>query len=82
MIALAVGIGTFSLWHGYKKHHHRFQPLILFYSGSAFLVAKQVFVRYEIWLLVPAVTLILLAHVRNYRACRVHDHGHAEDCEH
>ncbi len=82
MIGFAVGIGTFSLWHGFKKHHHRLQPLILFYLGSAFLISKQFFIRYENWLLVPAVILIIVAHVQNYRACRVHDHGHEEDCEH
>jgi len=82
MIGLAVGIGTFSLWHGYAKHHHRFEPLVLFYIGSAFLVTKQFFVQYENWLLAPAVILIIVAHVRNYRACRVHDHAHAEDCDH
>jgi hypothetical protein len=82
MIGFAVGIGTFSLWHGFKKHHHRLQPLILFYLGSAFLITKQFFIRYENWLLVPAVILIIVAHVQNYRACRVHDHGHEEDCEH
>ena len=82
MIGFAVGIGTFSLWHGFKKHHHRLQPLILFYLGSAFLITKQFFIRYENWLLVPAGILIIVAHVQNYRACRVHDHGHEEDCEH
>ncbi|MBM3431729.1 MAG: MerC domain-containing protein [Bacteroidetes bacterium] len=82
MIGLALGIGTYSLWHGYQKHHHRFRHLIFFYIGSGSLITKQFFIRYENWLLVPAVILIILAHVQNYRACRVHDHGHAEDCEH
>lgn len=82
MIGLALAIGTYSLWHGFKKHHHSYQPLIFFYIGSGFLIAKQFFVQYEVWLLIPAVILILIAHLRNYRACRVHDHAHADDCQH
>jgi hypothetical protein len=82
MIGLSLGIGTYSLWHGYKKHHHSVQPLLLFYIGSAFLITKQFFIRYETWLLAPAVILIVVAHVRNYRSCRIHDHAHAEDCDH
>lgn len=82
MIALSLGIGTYSLWHGFKKHHHSYQPLALFYVGSGFLIAKQFFLQYEVWLLIPAVALILFAHIRNFRACRVHDHAHAEDCGH
>jgi len=82
MIALSLAIGTYSLWHGFKKHHHSYQPLILFYIGSFFLIAKQFFLQLEVWLLIPAVVLILLAHIRNFRACRVHDHAHAEDCAH
>ena len=82
MIGLSIAIGTYSLWHGFRRHHHSFQPLLLFYIGSAFLITKQFFLQYEVWLLIPAVVLILIAHVRNYRACRVHDHAHAEDCAH
>mgnify|MGYP000424204414 CR=1 FL=1 len=82
MIGLSIAIGTYSLWHGFRRHHHSFQPLFLFYIGSALLITKQFFLQYEVWLLIPAVVLILIAHVRNYRACRVHDHAHAEDCAH
>ena len=82
MIGLSIAIGMYSLWHGFRRHHHSFQPLFFFYIGSALLIAKQFFLQYEVWLLIPAVVLILIAHVRNYRACRVHDHAHAEDCAH
>ena len=30
MILVALFIGGFTLWHGYKKHHHKLSPLILF----------------------------------------------------
>lgn len=82
MITLSIAIGTYSLWHGYRRHHHSTQPLILFYLGSAFLITKQFFLNVEVWLLIPALILILIAHIRNYRACRIHDHGHAADCDH
>lgn len=82
MIALAFAIGAFSLWHGYKKHHHSLLPLAVFSVGMIFLLAKQVWHQYQIPLLVLAVILIVIAHFRNYRMCRVHNHAHADDCNH
>lgn len=82
MIALALCIGSYSLYHGYKKHHHNWLPLIIFFSGFVLLVAKQFFVQYETWLLIPAVALIITAHFLNFRYCRVHNHAHTDDCNH
>jgi MerC mercury resistance protein len=82
MIALAIAIGGYSLYHGYKKHHHSFQPLGLFLAGMGFLVLKTVLHEYELWLLIPAVLLIIAGHVNNYRFCRVHNHAHSDDCNH
>jgi MerC mercury resistance protein len=82
MILLALVIGSWSLYHGYKKHHHSIVPLAVFFSGFSFLVLKQFFVQYENWLLVPGVILIIAAHLINYRSCRVHNHAHAGDCDH
>lgn len=82
MILLALCIGSYSLYHGYKKHHHKLLPLIVFFSGFIFLTLKQVFSLYEVWLLIPAVLLIVLAHIINYRFCRLHRHAHADDCDH
>jgi len=82
MIVLALCIGSYSLYHGYKKHHHSLLPLIIFSSGFIFLVVKQFFVHYQTWLLIPAVLLIISAHLLNFRSCRMHNHAHAEDCNH
>ena len=82
MIVLAFCIGAYSLYHGYKKHHHSFLPLAIFLSGFIFLVAKQFFVQYETWLLIPAVVLIVTAHLLNFKFCRVHNHAHRDDCDH
>ncbi len=82
MIGLALVIGTYSLSHGFRKHHHSFLPLFLFFTGFIFLVLKQFFIQYETWLLIPAVILIISAHLLNYRSCRVHAHAHADDCNH
>jgi MerC mercury resistance protein len=82
MILLALFIGSYSLYHGYKKHHHNGVPLALFFSGFIFLVLKQFFIRFETWLLIPAVVLIISAHLLNYRFCRVHHHAHVDDCDH
>jgi len=82
MILLAFVIGSYSLYHGYKKHHHRLLPLFIFFAGFVFLVLKQFFIQYETWLLIPAVLLIITAHLINYKACRIHNHAHKEDCDH
>ena len=82
MILMALFIGSYSLWHGYLRHHHRSLPLILFISGMIFLILKQFVVTYAIWLLVPAVILIVTAHFYNWRFCRIARHCHATDCTH
>jgi hypothetical protein len=82
MILLAMGIGLHSLTHGFKKHHHRLLPIIVFIIGISLLLVKQIFHQYQIWFLVPAVILIVSAHFINYRQCRIADHCHTEDCKH
>lgn len=82
MIVLAFFIGAWSFYHGFKKHHHSPLPFLIFLAGFSFLVLKQVFHQHQLWLLIPAVLLIVTAHIYNFRSCRVHDHGHAEDCNH
>lgn len=82
MIVLAFIIGSIALYHGYKKHHHRFLPLFIFIIGFAFLVVKQFFETLHIWLLIPAVVLIVVAHYFNFKFCRVHNHAHSYDCNH
>ena len=82
MVALAFAIGIYSLYHGWKKHHHSFIPITVFVVGFIFLVLKLFFVEYEYWLLIPGVLGIISAHMINYRSCRVHNHAHKEDCDH
>lgn len=82
MIIIAFGIGSYALYHGYRKHHHSLLPWVLFLSGFAFLVLKEFVIHYHTWLLIPAVVLIIAAHLLNYRSCRVHAHAHADDCDH
>ena len=82
MIALAFLIGSLALFHGYRRHHHRPLPLLIFSAGFIFLVLKEIFRSNEIALLVPAVLFILSAHFFNYRFCRRANHCHSTDCDH
>jgi hypothetical protein len=82
MVLLAFTIGIYSLYHGWKKHHHSTTPMVIFSIGFAFLLMKLFFIQYETWLLIPGVIGIIAGHVMNYKSCRVHDHAHAEDCDH
>jgi MerC mercury resistance protein len=82
MIMAAAVIGTISLSHGVRKHHHKKLPVIIFLCGISLLFAKEIFIRFEIWLLVPAAAMIISAHIINYRYCRMANHCHAGDCSH
>jgi hypothetical protein len=82
MIFLALGIGTYSLWHGYRKHHHRGLPILLFIIGIVLLFLKQLWHNYQIWFLAPAILAIVSAHFSNYRFCRLANHCHTSDCNH
>ena len=77
-----LSIGIFALYHGYKEHHHRLLPILLFSGGISFLLLKEWFHQYHVWLLIPAVLLIVFAHYLNYRLCRKAAHCHADDCNH
>jgi hypothetical protein len=82
MITLAFAIGSLALYHGYKRHHHRVLPLLMFSLGFIFLVVKEILITYELWLLVPAVAFILSGHFLNFRYCRKANHCHSNDCNH
>ncbi len=82
MIAIAFAIGFYSLFHGYKKHHHQKIPLLIFSIGICFLFAKQIWHDRQLWLLPPAVILIVTAHYFNYKLCKKAAHCHTDDCVH
>ena len=82
MITLAAIIGSYALYHGWRKHHHKLLPLIIFFTGFAFLILKEVFISKEILLLIPAATFIVGAHLLNYYYCRKANHCHSNDCKH
>jgi len=71
MILLAFAIGSFSLVHGYRKHHRNYIPVLLFTIGILVLFAKQLWHEYQFWLLPFAVIFIVSAHIRNFRLSRV-----------
>ena len=70
MIALAFGVGSFSLRHGFTRHHRSPVPFLLFTGGMLFLIAKQYWHNYELILLPFAVILIISAHIFNFRFTR------------
>ncbi|MBA2501136.1 MAG: MerC domain-containing protein [Chitinophagaceae bacterium] len=82
MIGLAYIIGGYSLYHGVLKHHHKWLPLLIFSVGAVLLILKQVFHNYEYYYLLPAVLMIVSAHLLNYKFCREAKHCHASDCNH
>jgi hypothetical protein len=67
MIGLAFLIGIRALYHGYRRHHHRPAPTLLFTAGMILLIAKQIWHEQEFILLMLAVPLIIGAHVWNHR---------------
>jgi hypothetical protein len=82
MIVLAMGIGFYSLWHGYRKHHHSLMPSAIFSAGIILLFLKQIYHEHQVLFLIPAVLAIVVAHLLNYKLCRKANHCHAGDCKH
>lgn len=82
MIGLAFVVGVYSLYHGRKKHHHSYTPLLLFSAGIVLMIVKSISQSHALWLLIPAVIAVITAHFLNYKLCRVHNHAHADDCNH
>jgi len=83
MIGLAFVVGIYSFWHGFKKHHHSYMPITIFTAGFFFLVLRMFVPHgFEVPLLIIAVLGIVVAHVINYKSCRIHNHAHADDCDH
>ena len=69
MITLAFVVGSYSLFHGFIKHHRSFTPILIFSAGFICLVLKQFFIEAQYTLLIIAVLLIITAHYYNYRIC-------------
>jgi len=82
MILIAFLIGSLTLLHGYRKHHHRLAPLFLFIPGMLILIFKHFFSASVIWLVIPSSILILSAYYLNWRYCRIAKHCHITDCNH
>lgn len=84
LLGSAFVIGFSTLWHGYKKHHHRATSLILFSAGMVLFTINQfVLFPYSSFIFViPAVALIIAAHFLNHRYCTIAKHCHKDDCNH
>lgn len=82
MIALAFIVGLYALYHGFRKHHHSWIPVLLFSLGILLLIIKVNNHQWQLYLLIPSVAFIISAHFINYRLCQKHNHAHADDCAH
>ncbi|HEX4959172.1 MAG TPA: MerC domain-containing protein [Lacibacter sp.] len=84
LLGAAFVIGFTTLWHGYKRHHHKSVTLILFSLGMALFTINQ-FIQFSFstfLLIAPAVTLVVAAHFLNHRYCKQAKHCHTSDCNH
>ena len=70
MIAVAMAVGLQSLWHGYRKHHGRIAPMMIFGTGMVLLLLKQFFHSHQLYFLIPAVVAIVVAHLYNFQMCK------------
>jgi hypothetical protein len=84
LLLLAFVIGFYSLWHGYRRHHHRPVTLLIFSGGMLFFLLHQ-FIKFPhsvIFFILPGIVMILSAHFLNHRYCRLAKHCHSTDCNH
>lgn len=71
LIALAFLFGFLSLNHGYRRHHHKKLPALLFCAGFAFLIINQVTDEHFLFICIPlAAVFIIAAHITNIHLCR------------
>jgi hypothetical protein len=82
MMSTALLIGGLTLFHGYRKHHHRLVPLLLFLVGMSLLILKHFFAANILWLVIPSSVLIISAYYLNWKLCRMAKHCHTSDCNH
>jgi hypothetical protein len=84
LLLLAFAMGFYSLWHGYRRHHHRSVTLLLFSTGMLFFLLHQlVHISHSVlFFILPGIILILTAHYLNFRFCRIAKHCHSSDCNH
>jgi len=82
MIGVAFVIGVMALRHGFRWHHHRYIPILMFTMGIGFLVAKEIVPGHPLWMVISAVVLIVGAHFFNYRLFRNADHSQCSECNH
>ena len=82
MMSVALLIGGFTLFHGFRKHHHRLLPLLLFLAGMSLLILKHFFAANILWLVIPSSILIISAYYLNWKLCRLAKHCHTSDCNH
>lgn len=77
-------IGISTLWHGYRRHHHKTTSLWLFTLGIGLLALHQFtdFPYATLVLIIPSVVAIIAAHLLNHRSCRIANHCHGDDCNH
>lgn len=80
MIFLALIIGSFALYHGFRKHHKNYVPALIFVGGILLLFAKHTWHNWQLWFLLPGVFFIICAHFLNYSLSRKTDHSNANDC--
>jgi hypothetical protein len=84
LLGTAFVIGFTTLWHGYKKHHHHLGTLVPFSAGMLLFTLNQ-FIKFPysaFVFVVPAVALIITAHLLNHRFCKKANHCHTTDCNH
>ncbi len=67
---LTTALGTVALFSGFKRHHRRFYPLLLFYLGVAIYWIKHDYsAGVEPYFIITGAGLIIAAHFINLKLC-------------
>ena len=70
MMSAALIFGTLSFRHGYKRHHRRALPTVLFIIGYFFLLANLIIVNHFIHVFILMASFcIVIAHLMNVYHC-------------
>jgi hypothetical protein len=72
LIGISFTVGCFSLFRGYRRHHHKISALLLFAFGFPILVIGHFFLKNEgsIIVIIISAILIITAHLINWNDMR------------
>jgi hypothetical protein len=72
MLGLSLLIGSISFYNGYKNHHRKLKPFLIFLSGFTIIILSHLILSHNLeFIFVPIGALMIgISHLSNRKMCR------------